>query len=233
MLEVSDLVVDIAGSRILHGVSLSVAPGELVCLLGRNGAGKTTLLRTIMGYRPAAGGQVRFGGTDLARLPTHAIARAGLGFSPEESETFADLSVAENLRLPTLTRRGDGRARIEAALKVFPRLRGYLARGGGQLSGGERKMLSVARALVLDPKLLLLDEPFEGLSPLVIPDIAAGIAAIREQGRAILIAESNVHHVPEGVDRVAVIERGAIVFNGTLAEALAEPTVANVIATAA
>jgi len=233
MLVVSGLSVAIAGSPILHGVSLAVAPGEMVCLLGRNGAGKTTLLRTVMGYRAASAGQVTFNGATLSGMPTHRIARLGLGFSPEESETFSDLSVAENLLLPTLTRPGDGAARIEAALKIFPKLRQYLARGGGQLSGGERKMLSVARALVLDPKLLLLDEPFEGLSPLVIPEIAAGIAAIRAQGRAILIAESNMHHVPEGTDRVAVIERGEIVFSGTLQDALEQPAIANMIATAA
>ena len=233
MLDISGLSVAIAGSPILHGVSLSVAPGEMVCLLGRNGAGKTTLLRTVMGYRAASAGHVTFNGATLSGMPTHRIARLGLGFSPEESETFSDLSVAENLLLPTLTRPGDGAARIEAALRIFPKLRQYLARGGGQLSGGERKMLSVARALVLDPQLLLLDEPFEGLSPLVIPEIAAGIAAIRAQGRAILIAESNMHHVPDGADRVAVIERGEIVFGGTLHDALEQPAIANMIATAA
>jgi branched-chain amino acid transport system ATP-binding protein len=181
MLEIRDLRVEIAGSPILRGVSLSVRQGELVCLLGRNGAGKTTTMDAAMGRRRASGGSVRFRGAELLGLPPHAIARMGVGFSPEESEVFADLTVAENVALPTWTR-PEGRpaeARIEHAYAVFPKLRQYLARGGAQLSGGERKMVSIARALALDPDLLLLDEPFEGLSPVVIPEIARGVGAVR------------------------------------------------------
>ena len=217
MLEVRDLQVEIAGSPILRSVSLRVGEGGLVCLLGRNGAGKTTLMNAVMGHRRAVGGSVRFRGQELLGMAPHRIARLGLGFSPEESEVFADLTVAENVALPTWTRTAGRPAadRIEHAYAVFPKLRGYMARGGAQLSGGERKMVSIARALALDPEVLLLDEPFEGLSPLVIPEIARGVGAVRAEGRAVLIAESNLHHLPEDADRVHVIERGEVVFSGT------------------
>jgi len=235
MLEIGGLRVEIAGSPILRGVSLSVGQGELVCLLGRNGAGKTTTMDAVMGRRRASGGSVRFRGAELLGLPPHAVARMGVGFSPEESEVFADLTVAENVALPTWTR-PEGRpaeARIEHAYAVFPKLHQYLARGGAQLSGGERKMVSIARALALDPDLLLLDEPFEGLSPLVIPEIARGVGAIRAEGRAVLIAESNLHHVPEHADRIYVIERGEVVFSGGLAALRADPAAMAIVAAAA
>jgi branched-chain amino acid transport system ATP-binding protein len=232
MLNLSDLKVDIEGSRILNGISLSVAAGELVCLVGRNGAGKTTTFRSIMGYRRVVSGSIRFEGDDLTKLPTWQIAQRGIGFSPEESEVYADLTVAENIELSTWTRPSGRPAstRIEEAYNVFPKLRQYLARGGAQLSGGERKMVSIARALTLDPKLLLLDEPFEGLSPAIIPWIAEGVASIRAMGKGILIAESNVHHIPDYVDRIYVLERGEVMFSGTLAEACRDRDVMRVIA---
>jgi branched-chain amino acid transport system ATP-binding protein len=232
MLNVLDLKVDIGGSRILNGISLSVAAGELVCLVGRNGAGKTTTFRTIMGYRRAQSGSISFDEADVTKLPTWRIAQSGVGFSPEESEVYADLTVAENIELSTWTR-PSGRpasARIEEAYAVFPKLRQYLTRGGAQLSGGERKMVSIARALALDPKLLLLDEPFEGLSPAIIPLIADGIASIRTTGRGILMAESNVHHIPDSVDRIYVLERGEVMFSGTLKQAYQQRDVMRVIA---
>jgi branched-chain amino acid transport system ATP-binding protein len=232
MLSLSNLKVDIEGSRILNGISLSVAAGELVCLIGRNGAGKTTTLRTIMGYRRPVSGDIAFEGADLTRLPTWQIAQRGIGFSPEESEVYADLTVAENIELSTWTR-PQGRAaaiRVEEAYTVFPNLRQYLARGGAQLSGGERKMVSIARALTLDAKLLLLDEPFEGLSPAIIPVIASGVASIRAMGKGVLIAESNVHHIPDYVDRIYVLERGEVMFSGTLAQAYKDRDVMRVIA---
>jgi branched-chain amino acid transport system ATP-binding protein len=232
MLDVSNLKVDIEGSRILNGISLSVAAGELVCLVGRNGAGKTTTFRSIMGYRRALSGDITLDGADLTRLPTWQIAQRGVGFAPEESEVYADLTVAENIELSTWTRPSGRPAatRIEEAYTVFPKLRQYLARGGAQLSGGERKMVSIARALTLDPKLLLLDEPFEGLSPAIIPLIAEGVASIRAMGKGVLIAESNVHHIPDYVDRIYVLERGEIMFSGTLGEAHGDRDVMRVIA---
>lgn len=232
MLKLSNVKVDIQGSRILNGISLSVAAGELVCLVGRNGAGKTTTFRSIMGYRRPLSGEISFDGSDLTKLPTWKIAQSGIGFSPEESEVYADLTVAENIELSTWTRPTGRPAheRIEEAYAVFPKLRQYLARGGAQLSGGERKMVSIARALTLDPKLLLLDEPFEGLSPAIIPLIAEGVASIRAMCKGVLMAESNVHHIPDYVDRLYVLERGELMFSGTLAEAHRDRDVMRVIA---
>lgn len=232
MLELSNVKVDIQGSRILNGISLSVAAGELVCLVGRNGAGKTTTFRSIMGYRRPLSGDITFDSADLTKLPTWRIAQTGIGFSPEESEVYADLTVAENIELSTWTRPTGRPAqeRIEEAYAVFPKLRQYLARGGAQLSGGERKMVSIARALTLDPKLLLLDEPFEGLSPAIIPLIAEGVASIRAMGKGVLMAESNVHHIPDYVDRLYVLERGELMFSGSLAEARRDRDVMRVIA---
>jgi len=231
MLEVRGLTVDIQASRILRGVGFEVSERELICLVGRNGAGKTTALRTVMGYLRPAAGAITFKGASLVGLPTHAIAAQGIGFAPEESEVFGDLTVSENIEIATWTRptRRPAAERIERAYSVFPRLRGYASRGGTQLSGGERKMLSVARALALDPDLLLLDEPFEGLAPAVIPLITASIVEIARLGVAILIAESNVHHVPEHTTRLYVIERGEIIFAGKPRDAQRDPRVLNVI----
>src|SRR5215510_1500869 len=216
MLAVEDLVVDVGGSSILRRVSLAVGAGELVCLVGRNGAGKSTTFRTIMGQRTPVSGSIRLEGREIAGLSPFAIARLGVGFAPEESEVFGDLTVAENILLPTWTRQTQRSPEEREALayRVFPRLERYRARGGQQLSGGERKMVSIARALALDPRLLLLDEPTEGLSPAIIPSIGDGIASIRKLGHAVLMAESNVHHIPEYADALYVLERGEIIYSG-------------------
>jgi branched-chain amino acid transport system ATP-binding protein len=231
MLVVRDLVVDIQGSRVLRGVSFEVKAGELVCLVGRNGAGKTTSFRTIMGFRRPAAGSIAFDGKDIVGLRPYQIARGGIGFAPEESEVFGELSVAENIAMPTWTCPGgrDAQARIGDAYAVFPRLERYRERGGDALSGGERKMVSIARALALDPKLLLLDEPTEGLSPAIVPSIVEGLANIRAFGHAVFIAESNIHHVPDFTDRLYVIERGEILFAGTPKDARKDPAVARII----
>jgi len=216
LLAVEELRVAIDASEILRGVSLEVGAGDTVCLVGRNGSGKTTTLRTIMGYRRPSAGAIVFKGEPIGGLPTHAIAARGLAFSPEDGGVFADLSVAENVEIATWTRPGGRPAadRLALAYEIFPRLRGYAARGGTEISGGERKMLSIARALALDPELLLLDEPFEGLSPAIVPSLAEAIGAITRSGRSIVIAESNIHHVPAWTRRLYVIERGEIIFAG-------------------
>ena len=216
MFAIDSLAVDIQGSLILRGISLKVEAGELVCLVGRNGAGKTTTFRTIMGYLRPVSGMVQFRGRSILGVPTYRIAQMGLGYSPEDSQVFADLTVAENIELPTWTRPGarSARSRIDLAYEIFPKLRQYVNRGGNQLSGGERKMVSIARALALDPQLLLLDEPFEGLSPAIIPSISDGVASIRKLGHGVLMAESNVHHIPEYADSLYVLERGEIIYHG-------------------
>jgi branched-chain amino acid transport system ATP-binding protein len=231
MLAVRDLAVDIMGSRVLRGISFEVAAGELVCLVGRNGAGKTTSLRAVMGLRAPATGSIELDGRDIRKLRPFQRASAGIGFSPEESEVFGELTVAENIALPTWVGgdSGSARARIEEAYRVFPMLERYRARGGHALSGGERKMVSIARALALGPRLLLLDEPTEGLSPVVVPSILDGIVRIRALGRAVFIAESNIYHVPDLADRLYVIERGEIIFAGLPREARKDAAVARVI----
>jgi len=231
MLTVRDLAVDIAGSRVLRGVSVDVKEGELVCLVGRNGAGKTTTFRSIMGFRKPVSGSITFGGKSLVGLRPYQIARMGVGVAPEESEVFGELTVAENIAMPTWTCSNERSAeqRIIEAYDVFPTLRRYRDRGGQALSGGERKMVSIARALALGPKLLLLDEPTEGLSPTIVPSIVEGLASIRAVGHAVFIAESNIHHVPDFTDRLYVIERGEIIFVGKPSEASRDPAVARVI----
>jgi branched-chain amino acid transport system ATP-binding protein len=231
MLAVRDLTADIQGSRVLRGISFDVGPGELVCLVGRNGAGKTTTFRSIMGFRKPVAGSITFKDRSLVGLRPYQIARLGLGYAPEESEVFGELTVAENIAMPTWTRPSDRPAeqRIAEAYKVFPKLERYRDRGGQALSGGERKMVSIARALALDPQLLLLDEPTEGLSPAIVPSIVDGLANIRNFGHAVFIAESNIHHVPDFTDRLYVLERGEIIFAGTPGEARRSPAVARVI----
>ena len=231
MLTVGAVDVFIQASHILRSVSLAVGAREVVCLVGRNGAGKTTTLRTIMGYLRPQAGRVEFRGQPIHGRRTHEIARLGLGWAPEDSGIFADLTVAENIEIATWTRPGGRPAaeRLELAYGVFPVLRGYRARKGPEMSGGERKMLSIARALALDPEMLLLDEPFEGLSPTIIPSVAEGIAAITTLGHSILIAESNIHHVPEYTTRLYVIERGEIIFAGTPDDAWRDRAVLRII----
>ena len=231
MLSLTGVDVFIQTSQILRGVSLEVGAREVVCLVGKNGSGKTTTLRTVMGYLRPRAGAVEFRGRPIHGRRTHEIAMLGLGWSPEDSAIFSDLTVAENIEIATWTRPGGRPAaeRIAQAYDVFPGLRRYAARKGPEMSGGERKMLSIARALALDPEMLLLDEPFEGLSPAIIPTVSAGIAAITGLGRAILIAESNIHHVPDYTTRLYVIERGEIIFGGRPDDAWRDAGVSRII----
>ena len=231
LLDLSNVRVTLAGNQVLRGISIAVAPGELVCLVGRNGAGKTTTFRSIMGYQPLESGDVLWKGLSLGGLPTHKIVALGLGYTPEGSDVFGDLTVKDNIELPTWTRKTakSAQARVDEAYAIFPKLKEYLHRGGQQLSGGERKMVSIARALALDPELLLLDEAFEGLSPAILPTISTGLQRILEQGRGVLLAESNFYHLPRFANRLYVIERGEIVFEGTVSEAEADAATMKII----
>lgn len=230
-LELSNIYVTLLGNQVLRDVSICVAPGELVCLVGRNGAGKTTTFRSVMGYQPLDSGNITWQKKSINKLATYQIAALGLGYTPEGSDVFGDLTVEDNIALPTWTRKSDKSAqeRIDTAYAIFPKLKEYLHRGGQQLSGGERKMVSIARAIALDPELLLLDEAFEGLSPAILPTISTGLIGILKQGRGVFLAESNFYHLPKFTDRIYVIERGEIVFEGTLSQAEADAAIMKII----
>ncbi len=235
ILEVDRINVFIKSSHILRDVSIELGEGETVCLIGRNGAGKTTTLRSVMGFLPTKSGHVRFVGQEITGMEPYRIAQMGIGYAPEESGIFADLTTAENIEIATWTRpssRSEAE-RIKLAYSVFPALERYRMRKGTQISGGERKMLSVARALALDPHLFLLDECFEGLSPAIIPQIAGSIHEIAKMGHSILLAESNIYHVPDFTDRLYVIERGEIIFVGKPEELKKDKAVLRIVAGAA
>ncbi|MEE9610936.1 MAG: ABC transporter ATP-binding protein, partial [Desulfatiglandales bacterium] len=202
MLSVESIDVYIKASRILRNVSMEAGEGEVVCLIGRNGAGKTTSLRAIMGYLRPQEGMVNFLGKDITKRSTYEISRMGIGYAPEDSGIFPDLTVDENIQISTWNRatKRSKKERVNLAYEVFPILKGYKERKGTQLSGGERKMLSIARALALDAKLFLLDEPFEGLAPVVLTELAGRIQEIIKMGPSILISESNIYHVPDFTD---------------------------------
>ena len=226
MLRVENVSVSIGSSEILRHVNLAVRPGEVACLVGRNGAGKTTLLRTVMGFLQPSAGRVLLAGRDVTGWAPHRLARAGVGFSPEDSGVFAGLTVEENVRLATWAKPGGHPAeeRVAFAVSVFPALTAHWGRAGAESSGGERKMLSIARALATDPQLLILDEPFEGLSPAIVPEVTEGIAAITATGRSVLLAESNANHVPGFAASVYLLERGEIVFSGSPEQMEADET---------
>ena len=205
-------------ARILHGVSLSLRRGEAVMLLGRNGAGKSTTLKSIVGLETRRTGSIRLGGEEIIGWPTHRIARAGLGFVPEDRRVFAGLTVAENLAVGRLPAR-DGHAwdtREIAAL--FPNLGGMLDRPGAHMSGGEQQMLTIARTLMGNPRCILLDEPSEGLAPLILDGITAAILELKRRGVGLLISEQNLHFARRIADRVYILENGAIRFTGSMAE---------------
>jgi branched-chain amino acid transport system ATP-binding protein len=235
MLDVKNINVFIEASHILTNVSIEVGENEMVCLIGRNGAGKTTILRTIMGFLKPESGSIRFMGKEIMGLAPYEIALTGMGYAPEESEIFAELTTLENIEIATWTRKTSRQAeeRIKLAYSVFPALERYKARRGTQISGGERKMLSIARALAMDPHMLLLDESFEGLSPAIIPQIAESIHEIAKMGHSILLAESNIYHVPDFTDRLYVIERGEIIFSGKPEELMNDKAVLRIVAGAA
>jgi branched-chain amino acid transport system ATP-binding protein len=209
-------------SLALHGVTLRAGPGEVVSLLGRNGAGKSTTLKAVMGLVDVTAGAVRFDGRDITRLMPHAISRLGVGWVPEDRRIFADLTVEENL---LVGRKGAGAWTAERVYRFFPKLGELARRRGGSLSGGEQQMLTVGRTLMGNPRLLLLDEPSEGLAPVVVRALGAHIALLKQEGLTILLSEQNLRFAARLSDRAYVIERGEIRWDGAMGELLGDEAV--------
>jgi branched-chain amino acid transport system ATP-binding protein len=207
-------------AQILRGVSLRVGDGESVCLVGRNGAGKTTTIDSIMGLLPVRSGRVVFRGRDITRLAPHQRARHGIGYAPEDAGIFPDLTVAENFEITRWLAGGGERAGAAGAgideriASVFPEVQSFLTRRGLHLSGGEKKMVAIARAMSLSPSILLLDEPFEGLAPVVVSRLIDAVKRIKGMGISVLIAESNLVNAMRVADRLYAIDRGEIIFQG-------------------
>ncbi len=211
MLDVDGIHTYYGDSHILHGVSLRVATGEAVALLGRNGAGKTTMIRSIVGFTPPRDGRIVFDGESIHRWPAHRIARRGLGLVPQGRRIFAPLTVRENLMLGA---RAAGWS-LERVFGLFPRLRERAEQSGGTLSGGEQQMLAIARALLTNGRLLLLDEPSEGLAPLIVREIGRVVKGLKGERLSILLVEQNYHLALQVADRVYVMNKGQIVYEGT------------------
>ena len=209
-------------SQVLFGVSFSIAPGEMVTLMGRNGMGKTTTVRSIMGLTPARAGRVRFGGAEIRGLPSYKVAQLGLGLVPEGRQIFPNLTVRENL---VATAAGQGEWTLERVHELFPRLAERATSMGNQLSGGEQQMLAIGRALMTNPKLLILDEATEGLAPLIRRDIWNCLARLKATGLSILVIDKNVGALMRVADRHVIIERGRVVWQGASAALAAAPDV--------
>jgi branched-chain amino acid transport system ATP-binding protein len=206
-------------SHILQGVSLEVAEGKITTLLGRNGAGKTTTLRSLMGLTPAREGQITIFGQDTTRLPPFRIAAMGVGYVPEGRRVFANLTVEENLLVPM---EREGPWTIQRIYELFPRLNERKTNRGRQLSGGEQEMLAIARALLLNPKLLMLDEPSQGLAPLVVREVFRIVAEMRREGISVLLVEQNARMSLEIADDAYVLDDGRVVYSGSARELAAD-----------
>ena len=219
MLEVRALDTYYGRAHILQGVSFDIAAGEVLVLIGRNGAGKTTTMKSLIGLVRPAAGTIRFAGHDITRAETHRIARAGLGYVPEERRIFTDLTVMQNLEVGRQPARDDRPPWTpERLFALFPNLGEMRARPGGRMSGGEQQMLAIARTLMGNPSLVLLDEPSEGLAPVIVEQMAVAILALKQEGVTVLLAEQNLHFATRVADRAAVIETGRIVWTGEIAD---------------
>ena len=219
MLEVERINTFRGPAQVLRDLSLTVRDGESVCLIGRNGAGKTTTIDSIMGLLPIRSGKLTFNGVDITRLPTHERALCGIGYSPEDAGIFPDLTVAENFQISQSLARGP-RAAVaaegidERVLALFPEVHTFAQRRGLYLSGGQKKMVAIGRALTLSPSILLLDEPFEGLAPVIVTRFIEAVTRIKAMGISLLIAESNLMSASRVADRLYAIDRGEILFEG-------------------
>jgi len=224
MLEVEELHARYGGARILADVSFAVGRGEVVALLGRNGAGKSTTLKTIIGLVPPAQGRITFDGHDIARRPPYQIARLGLGYVPEERRVFPDLTVLENLEVGRRPAHAEsGPPWTPARLfRLFPNLAALGERPAGRISGGEQQMLTIARTLMGNPRALLLDEPSEGLAPVIVEQLASTVLELKERGLTILLSEQNLRFARVVADRALIIDRGRIRYDGSLAALAAD-----------
>ncbi len=222
MLEVQNLSARYGESQVLFGVSFAIAAGEVVTLLGRNGMGKTTTVGAVMGIVPPSGGTIRFEGSDIAGLPSYRIAQLGLGLVPEGRQVFPNLTVRENLVATAAHRHGAARWTLESVLALFPALAERLDSFGALLSGGEQQMLAVGRALMTNPRLLILDEATEGLAPLVRAEIWRALATLKAAGQSILVIDKNVAALTRIADRHYVLEKGQIVWQGPSAALAAD-----------
>lgn len=219
VLQVEDIYTAYGLSQVLFGVSLEVGRGECVCLLGRNGVGKTTTMRSIIGLTPPRRGRVVWKGREVTGRPPYQIARAGIGFIPEDRRIFADLTVWENLDVASRGGRNGGWT-VERVFSLFPKLRELVDRQGGFLSGGEQQMLTIARTLMGNPELLLLDEPSEGLAPLVVEMLEEQLRGLKAAGLTIMLTEQSVRFVSNLGDRVYILENGTVRYRGTMREFL-------------
>ena len=223
MLSIKDLHAYYGRAHILQGVSLEAHPGEVVALLGRNGAGKSTAMKAIMGLVPPARGEVSFDGKRIDRLPPYRIARLGIGYVPEERRIFTELSVMENLEVGRqAARTGVPQWTEDKLFALFPNLAHMRARPGGRMSGGEQQMLTIARTLMGNPSCVMLDEPSEGLAPIIVEQMAKSILALKGEGMSVLLCEQNLHFCQSVADRAYIIEKGQIRFGGTMAELAAD-----------
>jgi branched-chain amino acid transport system ATP-binding protein len=219
LLEVEKIETSYGLSQALFGISLTVEPGEIVALLGRNGVGKTTVMRSIIGLTPPNRGIVRWKGEEIQGLPTYRIARKGVGFVPEDRRIFPDLTVWENLDIARRTGpEGKNVFTEERIYEIFPKLKELRDRRGGYLSGGEQQMLTIGRSLLTNPDLLLLDEPSEGLAPLIVEAMREQIRALRKEGLSVLLAEQSLDFVLSLSDRLYILEKGEVKFSGTPAD---------------
>jgi branched-chain amino acid transport system ATP-binding protein len=226
MLELDRVNTYYGKAHILHDLSFNVGAGEVVALLGRNGAGKTTTMRSIMQLVRPTSGKVVFEANDITRWPTHKVARSGLGYVPEERRIFADLTVMENLEVGRQPHREDYPDwTVEHLFELFPNLAERRNNRGKQLSGGEQQMLTIARTLMGNPKLLLLDEPSEGIAPVIVEQMAETLLEIKAKGLTVVLSEQNLHFARLVGDRAVIIESGSAVFDGTFAELEAHPEI--------